>query len=206
MKTVFSNQHDLVKAWAHGSSPYGRAGNVSFDGDSLFSYATEVMRLDRKNEVLFESEDTFSPSTGQQMSIANRAVPGWFLRVRVFSQFEGSLDCTPDGVWARHYQYILGRVKSIAASRRGDALARRVADFRIALDRIDVPAFRKVAAVPKGLKRSLEWASWQLIANSPRPNKAAKMFEDGVLLSDVRKHDHDWRLHEIMKEWEGTHA
>lgn len=119
MKTVFSSRDELARAWADGSSPYGRAGNVSFDGDSFISYTTEVMRLDRENEVIFVSEETFSASTGQQMSIADRALPGWFLRVRVFSQRGGSLDCTPDGVWARHYHYIHGRVKSIAASRRG---------------------------------------------------------------------------------------
>jgi len=45
MATVFSNRRQCAHVWAQQNQERGRAGNVSFEGDTLYSYGTPVARI-----------------------------------------------------------------------------------------------------------------------------------------------------------------
>ena len=78
MKTVFTSK-ELPHIWAHKLAPHGRsAGNVSFNGDAILSYGTEIARhVPRKGKpaVIFNSTGYSITTSGAQSRI-RAAIPG----------------------------------------------------------------------------------------------------------------------------------
>jgi hypothetical protein len=78
MKTVFDNAQ-TAHVWAQQSQPRGRSGNgnLSFEGDTLFSYRTPIARIatvNGKRVALITSERYSITTSGKHMPAACRAV------------------------------------------------------------------------------------------------------------------------------------
>jgi hypothetical protein len=77
MKTVFTND-ELFHRWAQAAEgDYGRNSNdsLSFDGGSLYSYSTEIARIERirGERVVFFSNNKFTMTIARHLSKAMRA-------------------------------------------------------------------------------------------------------------------------------------
>lgn len=75
MKTVFSNK-EIPHKWAHATQDHARGSNLSFQGDTLYSYSTPIARIYRRRRldvlVLF-SDHNYSATTAKHLSYARRA-------------------------------------------------------------------------------------------------------------------------------------
>lgn len=82
MKTVFSSHSQLAHVWAQQTQPTGRAGNMLFDGDTIFSWgrhwaiARFTDKVDGPDRVVLFSDNTRSTSTGQHHAIVRNALYG----------------------------------------------------------------------------------------------------------------------------------
>lgn len=77
MKTVFSSHSEVCHIWAQQKQQSGRAGNIFFEGDSIYSYGThyKAARFVRPN-VVFINSTNYSVSTQKHLSLIKRAIPG----------------------------------------------------------------------------------------------------------------------------------
>ena len=74
MRVVFRNNAEVCHIWASQSQDEGRAGNISFDGPTIYSYGHWPMaRFADKETVLFR-DASCSTSTGKHRSYARLAV------------------------------------------------------------------------------------------------------------------------------------
>jgi len=77
MKTVFRSA-EIAHIWANRGAPYGRSpGNLSFDGDSIKSYATVIgRRITARGKTAYVLDRaSFSNSTSKSQSRVWRAIP-----------------------------------------------------------------------------------------------------------------------------------
>lgn len=77
MKTVF-NSSEIAHIWANASAPYGKCpGNISFDHDTISSYATVIGRRikDRGKSAYVLDRASFSKSTTKHQSRVQSAIP-----------------------------------------------------------------------------------------------------------------------------------
>jgi hypothetical protein len=81
MKTVFSNHNEVAHIWASQSQYEGRASNVFFEGETIYSYGRHfpVARFAPEfgNVVLF-TDKGYSNSTAKHKSIIRSAIPSSF--------------------------------------------------------------------------------------------------------------------------------
>jgi hypothetical protein len=75
MRTRLKNHNEVAHVWAQQNQSEGRAGNMFFDGPSIFSYGRhfEIARFHGPRLVLFTSRG-YSNSTAHHKSITRRAV------------------------------------------------------------------------------------------------------------------------------------
>ena len=78
MKTVFSNHDQVAHIWASQSQHQGRAGNIFFEDQTIYSYgyhfAIARFAPEFGNTVLFTNRG-YSNSTAKHMGIVRRAIP-----------------------------------------------------------------------------------------------------------------------------------
>lgn len=79
MKTVFKSS-ELPHIWAHKRAPHGRSpGNLSFQGDAILSYSTEIARHimhNGKPAVIFNATSYSITTSGAQSCIRGAIPPG----------------------------------------------------------------------------------------------------------------------------------
>jgi hypothetical protein len=80
MKTVFSNHSEVCKAWAKQDRSYGKAGNISFEWDTIYSYGWWPMARIDGDIALFRAE-RYSQSTCQHQGHVWQAV---YRKYRIF--------------------------------------------------------------------------------------------------------------------------
>lgn len=74
------NSREVCHLWANPGTrrkDHARAGNVRFQGDTLYSYATPIARIYDERIALI-SERSYSVTTAKHISYAYRALPGTF--------------------------------------------------------------------------------------------------------------------------------
>ena len=72
MKTVFKDNQEVCHVWASQSQDVGRAGNVSFDGNTIYSYSTAMGKI-IGNAVLLNRRN-YSVTTSAHQSLIAQAV------------------------------------------------------------------------------------------------------------------------------------
>jgi hypothetical protein len=84
MKTVYSNKNEVCHLWANQVQDHAIAGNVSFNGDSIFSYGHWIMAkvFPEKNTVLIRNWH-YSNTTAKHMNAVRRAIPAYFTVIEV---------------------------------------------------------------------------------------------------------------------------
>jgi hypothetical protein len=82
MKTVFSNHSEVCHVWANNTdlNAYGRASNIFFEGDAIYSYGRHFI-LGKKffhegREITFVNSNSYSVSTRKHQTHLRRAVNG----------------------------------------------------------------------------------------------------------------------------------
>lgn len=79
MRTVFKNRHEVAHVWASRQQEIGRAGNVNFKGDSIYSYQwwemARFMEVKGETIVLMRSWN-YSNETAKHMSAVHGALRG----------------------------------------------------------------------------------------------------------------------------------
>jgi hypothetical protein len=89
MRKVFSSHSEVAKVWAQRSQSEGRATNVFFEGDTIYSWGRHfAMARWFKHEQTGEpavlvTTDTYSVSTSKHQSIVWRAIPSYARKVYV---------------------------------------------------------------------------------------------------------------------------
>jgi hypothetical protein len=75
MKTVFPNR-EIPHKWAHATQEHARGSNLSFQGDTLYSYSTPIAKLYAKDgaKLALFSDFSYSATTSKHLSYARRAV------------------------------------------------------------------------------------------------------------------------------------
>jgi hypothetical protein len=76
MKTVFTNR-EIPHKWAHATQPHARGSNLSFQGDTLYSYSTPIAKIYPKRDgvpLVLMSERTYSVTTARHLGYAYGAV------------------------------------------------------------------------------------------------------------------------------------
>lgn len=74
MKTVFRNHSEVCQVWAKQNQQTGRAGNISFDEDTIYSYGWWPMaKFIEPNIVLFRDE-SYSISTSSHQHYVRSAI------------------------------------------------------------------------------------------------------------------------------------
>lgn len=68
MKTVFRNHSEVCRVWAKQNQHAGRAGNISFDWDTIYSYGWWPMAKFIESDIVLYRDMSYSPSTGQHQS------------------------------------------------------------------------------------------------------------------------------------------
>jgi len=156
MKHALRNHNQVAHYWASQSQPDGRAGNMFFDGPTLYSYgrhyaiARIYKRPDGRQLVLFNHRD-YSVSTAQHTSIARRAVS--HLTNMEAWDHAPAFGLAPDHKENVNY-FIRQAVSAIGQARRAKKYAMMHVDARDAwrncfdqyieffqLDTLDIPAF-----------------------------------------------------------------
>ena len=84
MRTVFKNRDEVAHVWASRTQEQGRAGNVNFIGDSIYSYRwwemARFMEVKGETIVLMRSWN-YSSNTSKHMSSVRRALRGLPYRI-----------------------------------------------------------------------------------------------------------------------------
>ena len=78
MKTVFSNHNECAHIWASQSQYEGRAGNIFFEGDTVYSYGRHfpVARFAPEfGDIVLFTDRGYSNSTAKHKSIIRAAIP-----------------------------------------------------------------------------------------------------------------------------------
>ena len=80
MKTVFSSNSELSKVWANQTQQRGRASNMFFDGETIYSYGHHYQIahfIDAPNgqKVCFINSNGFSNSTAKHTNHVLRSIP-----------------------------------------------------------------------------------------------------------------------------------
>jgi len=90
MKTVFSSHLEVCHVWASMSQEHGRAGNITFNGDTIFSYGYWPMArfLEDKKIVLIRNW-AYSNSTAKHLNYVRRAIPGEYEQIYVYNPASG---------------------------------------------------------------------------------------------------------------------
>lgn len=93
MKTVFSNHDQVAHIWASQSQDQGRAGNIFFEGDKIYSYGYHFCIARFANEflapiVLFTNRG-YSNSTAKHKGIVSRAIPDIYQIVYCYAPDKG---------------------------------------------------------------------------------------------------------------------
>ena len=88
MRTVLASHSEVAHYWANHIQQEGRASNVFFEGNSIFSYGHhfEMARF-MKDNIIFFNNDTYSVSTSKHQSITRRAIPE-YCKVFTVSSFD----------------------------------------------------------------------------------------------------------------------
>lgn len=74
MRIALKDRHEVAHYWANKVQAEGRAGNVFFHGDKIYSYGRHfVIARHLPEGVVVFSERGYSPSTGQHQSIVRQA-------------------------------------------------------------------------------------------------------------------------------------
>lgn len=74
MKTVFSNHHEVCHKFNEQSQEYGRASNIFFEGDRIYSYGYHYLMAQFLTPQLIVINDTgYSMSTSKHISILRQA-------------------------------------------------------------------------------------------------------------------------------------
>jgi hypothetical protein len=73
MRTIFKNHRQVCEAWAKQEQPRGRAGNIEFRGDTIYSYGWWPMaRID--GSVALIRDETYSMSTSKHQAYVRSAL------------------------------------------------------------------------------------------------------------------------------------
>jgi len=89
MRKVFSSHSEVAKVWAQRSQSEGRATNVFFEGDTIYSWGRHfAMARWFKHEQTGEpavlvTTDSYSVSTSKHQGIVHRAIPSYARKVYV---------------------------------------------------------------------------------------------------------------------------
>jgi len=78
MKTVFSSHNEVAHIWASQSQSEGRAGNIFFEGDTVYSYGRHfpVARFAPEfGDIVLFTDRGYSNSTSKHKSIIRAAIP-----------------------------------------------------------------------------------------------------------------------------------
>jgi hypothetical protein len=98
MKTVLSYHREVCHIWAAQSQPEGRASNMHFEGQKLFSYSTVIAQLcpdrDGALHAVFDRA-SFSVSTSKQQGYAMQAA-NHYPRTFLERGKRGQMDLTPN--------------------------------------------------------------------------------------------------------------
>lgn len=70
MKRVFSSHNEVCKVWASRNQDEGRAGNISFMGDTIYSYGWFEMATFIDDKTVLVTTDRYSSSTSNHISTA----------------------------------------------------------------------------------------------------------------------------------------
>ena len=102
MKTVFSSSSEVCHVWASRSQEAGRAGNVSFRGNTIYSYDWWPMArfLPDKNIVLMRSW-SYSNSTSSHLNYVRRAIPDNYEVISVYNPDENAVQENIDNFTGR---------------------------------------------------------------------------------------------------------
>lgn len=76
MRKVLKNRDEVAHYWANKIQDEGKAGNIFFEGDTIYSYGYHfpIARHAGPSTILFTT-DTYSSSTSQHISIVRQAIP-----------------------------------------------------------------------------------------------------------------------------------
>jgi len=74
MRTVLRNNREAVHVWASQSQETGRAGNISFEGDSIYSYGHWIMARFIEPGVVLIRDDKYSVTTSSHQRLVRSAV------------------------------------------------------------------------------------------------------------------------------------
>ena len=79
MRIALKGNHEVAHYWANQIQPEGKASNLFFEGNTIYSYGHhfEIAKIAKPGIVLF-TENSYSSSTGKHLSIARSAIPHHF--------------------------------------------------------------------------------------------------------------------------------
>lgn len=174
------NRREIAHVWAHGQKPKGRAGNVSFDGPDLYSYATIIGRVYARPSdpnapgLVAVNVRRYSSSTSRHRAAMRGAIPHHWVTLSYQGgggSFYGYGSGDPGGAVALirgQWKEALGRLRTLKHATRGEAL-RDVAELRNLQAAARVLGGRElqsvrsydVDAIPNGAKWAAQAERWE---------------------------------------------
>jgi hypothetical protein len=133
MKKVFSSHSEVAEVWAQRSQSEGRATNVFFEGDTIYSWGRHVAmarwfkHAQTGEPAVLVTTDSYSVSTSKHQSIVRRAIPNTVRKVYV-----PTANATVEGNLARFQSQIRHQL-ALYPSKRLDSTRSRVAKHLFSL-------------------------------------------------------------------------
>jgi hypothetical protein len=104
MRITLANHSEVAHYWANRVQPEGRAGNMFFEGEDIYSYGTHFKIASFvKHDVVFFNSKSYSVSTSKHQSLTRAAIPSYCIVFEI-ADFENHLE---------NVKYYLEQVKAL---------------------------------------------------------------------------------------------
>lgn len=149
MRKVFSSHSEVAEVWARQNHESGRAGNIFFEGGTIYSYGHHFPIACIEGNVCLFTTRSYSNSTGKHKTNVKRSIPNFYKVLYV----ENPVDNAPE-VISRNAEILFEEIvelrgKALRARKHGDWYLSRVEELEQNLS--DYCALRFIE-VPKHVK------------------------------------------------------